>query len=64
MLYNSNVHSRDSCDDEPAFGDNQWTWLEISWLLLSAFGILYLQLQQNSFHNSVIYSTQSSIYST
>ena len=34
----------------------QWTWLEISWLLLSAFGISHLQ-QQNSFYNSVMHST-------
>ena len=39
-----------------AFSDKQWTWLEISWLLLSAFGILHLQQQNNFFkiYNSAI----------
>ena len=37
------------CDDEPAFSDKQWAWLEISWL---SFGISHLQQLQNSFHNS------------
>ena len=39
-------------DDELAFSDEQWTFLEISWLLLSDFRILHLQQQQNSFHSS------------
>ena len=53
----SRVVDRAKCDDEPAFSDKQWTWLEISWLLLSVFGISHLQQQQNSFHKSAIYST-------
>ena len=50
------------CDNEPAFNDKQWTWLEISWLLHSVFGISHLQQQQNSFHNSAIYSTYVVLY--
>ena len=53
----SRVVDHAKCDNEPAFSDKQWTWLEISWLLLSVFGISHLQQQQNSFHNSAIYST-------
>ena len=53
----SGVVDHAKCDNELAFSDKQWTWLEISWLLLSAFGISHLQQQQNSFHNSAIYST-------
>ena len=53
----SRVVDHAKCNNEPAFSDKQWTWLDISWLLLSVFGISHLQQQQNSFHNSAIYST-------
>ena len=45
----SRVVDHAKCDDEPALAiSNAWNWLEISWLLLSAFGISHLKRQQRN----------------